>query len=193
MGFSFTGNCKRWVVIATICLLNVAQLIDGDSSITEPKKRRYKLIPFYDGDIRINDSNRPALIQDLLLLSHVLNNTADTVFGSKEMVRDLLTFFADLDQIMIQWLFLFLVCSSFFHMIACACIGCCACYVFKNEIRSTLKFAKRQTKLPNKSPGADDAIGEKASSPKILPGKTMESWSTRNQNYGFGKEEKLRL
>ncbi|EJW78921.1 hypothetical protein WUBG_10169, partial [Wuchereria bancrofti] len=47
-----------------------------------------------------------ALIQDLSLLSHVLNNTADTVFGSKDIARDLLTFFADLEQIMMLAFFL---------------------------------------------------------------------------------------
>ncbi|EJW78922.1 hypothetical protein WUBG_10170 [Wuchereria bancrofti] len=44
-------------------------------------------------------------------------------------------------------------------MAACACIGCCACYVFKNDIRSTLKFAKRQAKSPDQTPGANDVTG----------------------------------
>ncbi|VDK67693.1 unnamed protein product [Onchocerca ochengi] len=156
MTFSSTG--KLWVLITTIvCLLDIIEPIDGQTPIMKPIKRRYKLIPFYDDDIKISDPSKPALIQDLLLLSHVLNNTADTVFGSKDIVRDLLTFFADLDQIMIQWLFLFLICSSFFHAAACACIGCCACYVFKNEIRNTLKFAKQQPKSSDQPPGTNNA------------------------------------
>ncbi|EFO14158.2 hypothetical protein LOAG_14366 [Loa loa] len=100
MAFSFTG--KLWVVIIVICLLDTIELIDGQSPFIKPKKRRYKLIPFYYGSIKINDLNKPALIQDLSLLSHVLNNTADTVFGAKDIARDLLTFFADLDQIMMS-------------------------------------------------------------------------------------------
>ncbi|VDN83849.1 unnamed protein product [Brugia pahangi] len=159
---------KLWIVITAICLLDTIEPADGQFPFMKSKKRRYKLIPFYDGDIKISDPSKPALIQDLSLLSYVLNNTADTVFGSKDIARDSLTFFADLDQIMMlacfclkgkQWLFLFLICSSIFHMAACVCIGCCACYVFKNDIRNTLKFAKRQAKSPDQTPAANDVIG----------------------------------
>ncbi|VDO36528.1 unnamed protein product [Brugia timori] len=91
---------KLWIVITAICLLDTIEPADGQFPFMKSKKRRYKLIPFYDGDIKISDPSKPALIQDLSLLSHVLNNTADTVFGSKDIARDSLTFFADLDQIM---------------------------------------------------------------------------------------------
>ncbi|KAM3719369.1 Basement membrane-specific heparan sulfate proteoglycan core protein [Dirofilaria immitis] len=166
---AFFPSGKLWIVIIIIYLLDIIGLIDGQASITKSGKRRYKLIPFYDDDIKISDPNKPALIQDLSLLSYVLNNTADTVFGSKDAVRDLLTFFADLNQIMIQWLFLFLICSSFFHTAACACIGCCACYVFKNEIRNTLKFAKRQSKSFDQPPVFNDERGRGSSSTPAPP------------------------
>ncbi|KAL3994471.1 putative integral membrane protein [Acanthocheilonema viteae] len=97
---------KLWIVIAVVYLLNTIEPGDGQSPFKKPKKRRYKLIPFYDGEIKIGDPNKPALIRDLLLLSHVLNDTANTIFGSKDIARDLLTFFVNLDQIMVLAAFL---------------------------------------------------------------------------------------
>ncbi|CAG9531582.1 unnamed protein product [Cercopithifilaria johnstoni] len=70
-------------------------------------------------------------------------------------------------------------------MAACACIGCCACYIFKTEIRSTLKFAKRQTRSTDQTQGTNDIPGRELTpsipSPQISPKtdtqeKAHESW-----------------
>ncbi|MCP9261725.1 hypothetical protein DINM_005057 [Dirofilaria immitis] len=157
MAFFPSGNAfsvgKLWIVIIIIYLLDIIGLIDGQASITKSGKRRYKLIPFYDDDIKISDPNKPALIQDLSLLSYVLNNTADTVFGSKDAT--MVIFVSDMFKL--------------FHTAACACIGCCACYVFKNEIRNTLKFAKRQSKSFDQPPVFNDERGRGSSSTPAPP------------------------
>ncbi|EJW78348.1 hypothetical protein WUBG_10744 [Wuchereria bancrofti] len=57
---------KLWTVIIGICLLDIIEPVDGQSPFMKSKKRRYKLIPFYDGDIKISDPSKPVrFLKDL--------------------------------------------------------------------------------------------------------------------------------
>ncbi|VDM13952.1 unnamed protein product [Wuchereria bancrofti] len=62
----FFHHSKLWTVIIGICLLDIIEPVDGQSPFMKSKKRRYKLIPFYDGDIKISDPSKPVrFLKDL--------------------------------------------------------------------------------------------------------------------------------